>query len=188
MRRIKRALRSALVISVAAPGLLALVQSSGVAQDLTRPAAGGWPMPAMLAPSDIIIAVRRAGFEPISPPVQRGPVYVLLALDDGDMDVRLTVDARSGRVLWVRGVFRARYGGYYGYPAWPRYGRPPAPPADIPNIGSGRNNFRPDGTAASSRRSPPLPRTRPAELTNAANNQSAAPASPSLASPASGGG
>jgi hypothetical protein len=176
MRRTKRALGSALVIFVAVAAALGLAQSESVAQDLTRPAAGGWATGGMLAPADIIIAARRAGFEPISRPVQRGPVYVLFALDDGDVDVKLTVDARSGRVLWVRDVIGPRYSGYYGYPALPRYGRPPLPPGDIPDIGHGRNNFRPDGTTASVRRSPPLPRTRPADLTGAVNKQSAAPA------------
>jgi hypothetical protein len=175
MRRTKHALGSALVVFVAVAAVLGLAQSKSVAQDLTRPMAGDWAMGGMLAPADIIIAARRAGFEPISRPVQRGPVYVLFALDDGDVDVKLTVDARSGRVLWVGDVIGARYGGYYGYPAPPRYGRPPMPPADIPDLGHGRNNFRPDRTTASVRRSPPLPRIRPADLTSV-NKQGAAPA------------
>jgi hypothetical protein len=188
MRRIKRALRPALVVFVAVPAVLAVAPKNGIAQDLTWPVAGGWATGGMLAPADIIIAARRAGFEPTSRPVQRGPVYVLFALDDGDMDVKLTVDARSGRVLWVRDVIGPRYGGYYGYPALPRYGRPLVPPAAIPNIAPGRNNFRLDRTTVSVRPSPPLPRTRPADLTSAVNKQSAAPAPPSLPSPAGGGG
>lgn len=198
MRGIKRALRPAFVIFVAAAGLTVLAPSNGVAQNLTRPSVGGWAPPRMLAPADIIIDVRRAGFEPISRPVLRGPVYILVALDDGDMDVRLTVDARSGRVLWVSDVIGARYGGYYAYPAWPRYGRPPVPPADIPGMGPSRSNFRPDRATVSVGRSSPLPRTRPAGLTNTLTTQSPAPgqaaakespppATPSLSSPASGG-
>ncbi len=188
MKRIKRALGSALVIFVAAPAVLALAPSSAVAQGLTRPVAGSGATVGMLAPSEIIIEVRRAGFEPISRPVQRGPVYVLLAFDDGDVDVKLTVDARSGRVLWVSDVIRERYGGHYGYPALPRYGRPPVPPADIPNIGPGRNNFRPDRATTFVRPSAPLPRTRPADLIGGAPKESAPPVAPSLPSPASGGG
>jgi hypothetical protein len=118
--------------------------------------------------------VRRAGFEPISRPVQRGSVYVLSALDRNDIDVRLTIDARSGRLLSVADISSTRYGGYYGYPAWLRQARPPLPPADIPNIGPDMNNFRPDRTAV--RRSPPLPPTRPGDLTSAVNKQSVAPA------------
>ncbi len=188
MRGIKPVLRSALAISVAVSGLMVLAPSSGVAQDPPRSLTGRWAPTGMLAPAEIIVEVRRAGFEPISRPVLRGPVYVLIALDESDSDVKLTVDARSGRVLWVSDAIGARYGGYYGYPAWPRYGRPPVPPADIPNAGPGRNNFRPDRTTASVRRSPPLPRTRPADLAGAATTQSPAPASPSLPSSAGGGG
>jgi hypothetical protein len=122
------------------------------------------------------MAARRAGFEPISRPVQRGPVYVLSALDGDDIDVKLTVDAHSGRLLWIADISGRRYGGYYGSPAWLRLARPPVPPADIPNSGPDRNNFRADRTATSGWRLPPLPRTRPGELTSAVNTQSAAPA------------
>jgi hypothetical protein len=187
MERIKHALGSALVIFVAAPAVLALAPSNGAAQGLARPAGGGWATAGTLAPSEIVIEVRRAGFEPISRPVQRGSVYILFALDDGDMDVKLTVDARSGRVLWVSDVVRQRYSGYYGYPASPRYGRPLAPPAEIPNIGPGRS-FRPDRATTFARPSAPLPHTRPADLTSAAPKESPPPAAASLPSPASGGG
>jgi hypothetical protein len=188
MRGIKRALRSAFIIFAAVPGLMVLAQSNGVAQNLTRPLAGGRAPARMLAPADIIIDVRRAGFEPISRPVLRGPVYVLVALDESDIDVKLTVDARSGRVLWLSDVIGARYGGYYAYPAWPRYGRPPAPPADIPDTGPGRNNFRPERTTASVPRSLPLPRTRPADLTSTLTTQSPASTSPSASGAGKGGG
>jgi hypothetical protein len=172
MRRI-RALGRVVVALVAVPALaLALAPSNGAAQDTSRVAAGGSPTQPALAPLQITMEVRRAGFEPISRPVQRGPVYVLSALDGDDIYVRLTVDARSGRLLSVAEIGSTRYGGYYGYPAWLRQGRPPVPPADIPNIGM--NNSRPDIAAV--RRSPPLPRTRPGELTSAVNKQSAAPA------------
>jgi hypothetical protein len=170
MRRI-RALGRVLVALVAVPVLaLALAPSNGAAQDIIRAAPGGWATRPALAPAQITMEVRRAGFEPISRPVQRGPVYVLSARDGDDIDVRLTVDARSGRLLSVAEIGRARYGGYYGYPGWLGRGRPPAPPADIPNM----TNSRPDVTAV--RRSPPLPRTRPGELTSAVNRPSAAPA------------
>jgi hypothetical protein len=169
MRRI-RALGSALVALVA----VALVPSNGAAKDMSRTVAGGWTTPRTLAPSQIIVDARRAGFEPISRPVQRGPVYVLVALDGDDIDVKLTIDAHSGRLLWIADISGARYGSYY--PAWPRRVRPPVPPAEVPNIGPDRNNFRPDGTATTVGPSPPLPRTRPGELTSAANKASAEPA------------
>jgi hypothetical protein len=177
MTSIKRALGSALVIFVAVPPVLALAQSNGVAGDVTRPVAGVSATAGTLAPPEIVTEVRRAGFEPISRAVQRGPVYVLFALDD-DMDVKLTVDARSGRVLSVTDVIGRPYGlpGYYGYHPLSRYERPPIPPGDIPNIGPGRNNSRLDRTNASVRRSPPLPRTRPVGLTSAVGKESAPPA------------
>jgi hypothetical protein len=174
MRRI-RALGSVLVARVAiAAAVLALAPSNGAAQDIGRAAT----TPRMLAPSQIIMEVRRAGFEPIGRPVQRGPVYVVSALNGG-IDVWLTVDAHSGRLLWVADISRTRYGGDYGYPAWPPRARPLMPPADIPNIGPDSNNFRPDRAAV--RHSTPLPPTRPGELTNVVNKESAAP--PQAAAP-----
>jgi hypothetical protein len=179
MRRIG-ALGSVLVALVAvSAAALALAPSNGAAQDISRVIAGGWVTPPTLAPLQIIMQVRRAGFAPISRPVQRGPVYVLSALDGDGIAVRLTVDAGSGRLLWVADISRTRYGGYYGYPAWLRPARPPLPPANIPNGGPDINNFGPDRTAV--RRAPPLPRTRPGELTSAVSKQSAAP--PQAAAP-----
>jgi hypothetical protein len=175
MRRI-RALGSALVALVAVAA--ALLPSNCAAQDISRTVAGGWTR--TLAPSQIIVEARRAGFEPIGRPVQRGPVYVQVARDGDDIDVKLTIDAHSGRLLWIADISGARYGGYY--PAWPRRVRPPVPPAEIPNIGPDRNNFRPDGTATTVGPSPPLPRTRPGELTSAvAPAQAAAAVNPDVA-------
>jgi hypothetical protein len=171
MRRI-RAVGWVLTALVAVP-VVALAPSNGAAQDISRTVAGGWTTPPTLAPSQIMMQVRRAGFEPISRPVQRGPVYVLSALDRDDVDVRLTVDAHNGRLLRIADISTTRYASVYGYPAWPRLARPPLPPADIPNIAPDMNKFRPDRTAV--RRSPPLPPTRPGELSGAANKQSAAP-------------
>lgn len=168
-----RALGSGLVALVAVTAAaLALVPSQGAAQDISRVVAGGWMTLPTLAPSQIIMQVRRAGFKPISRPVQRGPVYLVSALDGDDINVNLTLDARSGRLLWVADISRARFGGYYGYPAWPYQARPLVPRADIPNSGPDIN-IRPDRTAV--RSSPPLPRARPVELTSAGNTQSAAP-------------
>jgi hypothetical protein len=175
MRRIG-ALGSALVALIAGAAALAIAPSNGVAQDISRAVAGGSTTPRTLAPSEIMMEVRRTGFEPISRPVQRGSVYVVVALDGDDLDVRLTIDAHSGRLLWVADVRGTRYGGYYGYPAGPRRVRPPVPPVDIPSSGPDRNNLRPDTTAAFVRPSPPLPRTRPGELTSAVNKESAVPA------------
>jgi hypothetical protein len=172
MKRI-RALGSVLVALVAVTAAaLALAPSKSAAQDVSRAVAGGWTTLRTLAPSQIIMEVRRVGFKPISRPVQRGPVYVVSALDGDDLDVKLTLDAYSGRLLWVADISRTRFGGYYGYPAWPYRARPGLPPADIPNSGPDMN-IRPDRTVV--RSSLPLPRARPVELTSAVNSQSAAP-------------
>ena len=175
MRRM-RAPGSAFLGLVTAAAASALAPSNGTAQDTGRAAAGGWTR--TLAPSEIMMEARQAGFEPVSRPLQRGAVYVVVARDGGDTDVKLTIDAHSGRLLWVADISGTRYGGYYGYygyPAWARRVRSPVPPADIPNIGPDRNNVKPYGTAASVRSSS-LPRTRPGELTSAANKESVAPA------------
>jgi len=162
------------------PPVLALAQSSGMARDTTGPVAGVSAILGMLAPAEIEAEVRRAGFEPMNRPIQRGRVYVLFALDPYDMDVKLTVDAGTGRVLWVRGVSGARYGGagYYSYRPWSRFERPPTPPGDIPNIWPGKNNSGSVRSSASLRPAPPLPRTRPADLTSAAAKETAPPPHP----------
>ena len=170
MRGVKSALGSALVVVTAMPPVLALAQPSGVARDIAWPPAGVSTPLGMLAPPEIEAEVRRAGFEPTSRPLQRGRVYVLFALDPYDMDVKLTVDAGSGRVLWVAGVDGTRYGGpgYFSYRPWSRYERPPTPPGDIPNVWPGKNNSGSVRSSASLRPALPLPRTRPADLTSAA--------------------
>jgi hypothetical protein len=177
MRRIKWALGSALVVFAAMPPVLALAQSSGVARDTNWPVVGASVPLGTLAPPDIEAAVRRAGFEPTSRAIQRGRVYVLFALDPYDMDVKLTVDAGSGRVLWVTGVIGTRYAGagYYSYRPWSRYERPPTPPGDIPNIWPGKNNSGLVRNNVSMRPALPLPRTRPADLTTAAAKETAPP-------------
>jgi hypothetical protein len=84
-----------------------------------RPANSG-----ALAPSEVIVRVRSAGFDPLSRPIQRGGVYVLFALDHQYLDVRLTVDAGNGRVLSATRLAGMRYGGpgFDGYEMSP----PPA--------------------------------------------------------------
>src|SRR6266849_4623549 len=111
MRRIKGALGPAVVIFVATLPVLGLAQSNGAVRDITPPVAGTSATGGTLAPAEIVTDVQRARFEPISRPVQRGRVYVLFALDPNARDVKLTIDAGSGRVLWVTGIVGTRYGG-----------------------------------------------------------------------------
>src|SRR5262249_5232433 len=142
MSRIKGVLGPALVIFVAVPSALALAQSNGAVRDMPRSGAGASVTIDTLAPAEIVTEAQRAGFDPISGPVQRGRVYILFALDPNDRRVKLTVDAGSGRVLWVTGVTGTRYGGPgYADQAWWRYEHAPVPPADIPNMRPGWNNL-----------------------------------------------
>jgi hypothetical protein len=133
-----------------------------------QPASTAWDAPRLMpwAPSQIMAQVQRAGFEPVSRPIQRGNIYLLFAVDPADTEVKLAVDARSGRVLWAAPVARSGYGPY-GYRLFSRSERPPIPPAEIPNVGPGKS------TASMARRSPPLPRLRPVDLTSTATKESA---------------
>jgi hypothetical protein len=191
MRRMKGALRAALAVFAAMAPVLALAQSNGVPPPYPPPRAGEGAggvsaMAGTLAPREILAEARQAGFEPISRPVQRGRVYVLFAVDPYDMDVKLTLDAGSGRVLRVTGIIGPRYSwaGYYSYRPLSRYERPPIPPGDVPNIGFTRNNFGPARSNAFMRPSLPLPRTRPADLTHAVAKETASP--PPYTSPRAG--
>jgi hypothetical protein len=116
-----------------------------------------------LPPTEILLSVRSAGFHPLSRPVQRGAVYTLIATDRYLFDLRLTVDARSGRVLTATRLAGASRGGpvYEGtlpsaYPFYDGGQRVPIPPALVPV----RRNA---ATAASAPQPPqlPLPRSRP---------------------------
>ncbi len=170
MNRIMRSIVPAVGFFVAVSLEPALAQSDGAALDMTWPA-GAAAMAGTLPPAEILAEVRREGFYPISRPVQRGRLYVLFAVDQDDIDVKLTVDATSGEVLWVAGVM-ARFGGpgYYGHRSIWRE-RQPAPPVDVPSAGpTVRNNTGSAGAGrrVSMKRFPPLPRIRPASLAGAA--------------------
>jgi len=135
-----------------------------------------------LAPSEILASVRSAGFDPRSRPLQRGGVYFVFALDRHYMDVRVTVDANSGRVLSSTRLAGVRYGGpgYDGYEALSRlHERPPVPPGDIPNRGAARNN----GAATSSTMRPPLPRNRPGDAVTDTVSEAPPPAVPRVTTP-----
>ena len=54
-----------------------------------------------MPPYEVLTIVRSMGFDPMSRPVLRGPVYVVRALDDDDIPVRVAIDARSGQVVRV---------------------------------------------------------------------------------------
>jgi hypothetical protein len=156
---------SAIGIFIAAMPEMAFAQADGEELDMTLGGGGaGWPVAGVppagrLAPAEIAAEVRRAGFYPVSRPVRRGRVYVLFAVDQDDMEVKLTVDAESGRVLWVAGAV-AHLGGPGYYRSLWHAERPPAPPTDIPGAGAVARKTAP----RHAKRFPPLPRTRPQDL------------------------
>ena len=184
MRSITGVLGPALVVLVAVPSASGFAQSNGAVRNLTQPGAGAPTAARRLAPAEIISHVERAGFDPMSGPVQHGRVYVLFALDATDRAVKLTVDADSGRVLWVAGIADTWYGNPSNH-AWRRYGPPLVPPADMPNMRPGWNNIGPVTRNSSLRQSPPLPRTRPTDHSSAAakDGTPAAQGEPAAAAP-----
>ncbi len=142
--------------------------------DMSWPGAGASTMNGpLLPPSDIMAEVRREGFHPVSRPVHRGRVYVLYAVDQDDMDVKLTVDAASGRVLWAAGVAAHLGGpGRYGYRSHWRAEHPLASPPGDDDVPNATEPARSDSRAApvrarrnvNQKRFQPLTRARPAEI------------------------
>jgi hypothetical protein len=172
---------SAIGISVASVPERALAQSDTPAlEDMHFDNMSPWPgagtstTNSPLPPSDIIADVRREGFYPVSRPVHRGRVYVLFAVDEDDMDVKLTVDAASGRVLWAAGAVAHLGGpGRYGYRSHWRADHPLASPAAGDEDDNGASPARSDARRARARRNaqkrfPPVTHTpRPADLDGA---------------------
>jgi hypothetical protein len=135
----------------------------------------------VVAPEEVVAVVRHAGFAPRSRPLLRGAVYVVFATDRYLMDVRLTIDARSGRVIAATRLAGATYGApfYEGVDAVPR--TPPranSPPYEAPE-GRAMPAARPSlGTTEQAKRavgSPP-PRSRPEQNATAPSK----PAGPAL--------
>ena len=171
MNRIMRSTVPAVGLFVAVSLEPVHAQPDSAAFDMTWPA-GAAAMAGTLPPAEILAEVRREGFYPIGRPAQRGRIYVLFAIDQDDMDVKLTIDAATGQVLWIAAVM-ARFGGpgYYGHRSIWRTQRQPVPPVDVPGAGpTVRNNTGSAGAGhrVSMKRFPPLPRIRPASLAGAA--------------------
>jgi hypothetical protein len=145
------------------------------------PVYGGGPRNAV--PLDQITAnVRAAGLEPLSRPVLRGTVYYMRAVNRARAEMRVAIDARSGRVLSATRVGSEP-------PALPVAGEPapapapryepytstrgyseaaPLPPAEVPGGAQpappGRApNFGVTSPAKRLAAQPPVPRSRPAE-------------------------
>jgi hypothetical protein len=155
-----------------------------------QPFASGPPAyagsPRYAVPSEQITAnVRAAGLEPLSRPVLRGAVYYLRAVNRARTEMRVAIDARSGRVLSATRVANEPPAAGEPGPApasasapAPRYepyvsGRgyseaAPVPPADVPVEGRpmppGRvPNYGVTSPAKRLAAQPPMPRARPGE-------------------------
>ncbi len=101
------------------------------------PAYGGGPRSAV--PMDQITAnVRAAGLQPLSKPMLRGAVYYVRAVNAARAEMRVAIDARSGRVLSATRVAHeppARPAGEPGPAPQPDVngrGYSEAPPPDLP--------------------------------------------------------
>jgi hypothetical protein len=140
------------------------------------------PASAGLPPYEIVAMLRAAGFEPVIRPVRGAGVFFVRAFAPDDADVRVTVDARTGRILEVQPM------GYAGPPfirgyrlAAPRFsygpsvrshdatGALPVPPRGVPGARS--------APPADHRKAvtPPLPRPRPGETVASAPARTATP-------------
>jgi hypothetical protein len=75
---------------------------------------------AVIAPPEVTAIVQSNGMKPLTPPMRYGPSYMLRALDPNGQEVRVVINARSGRIIAVRPVFGPHYA------VVPPYGRPPA--------------------------------------------------------------
>jgi hypothetical protein len=84
------------------------------------PAYPAFPGYAVIAPPEVTAIVQSNGMKPLTPPMRYGPSYMLRALDPNGQEVRVVVNARSGRIIAVRPVFGPRYA------VVPPYGRPAA--------------------------------------------------------------
>ena len=58
-----------------------------------------------LSPRAIAQMLLSQGFSPLSPPIRRGPAYVVAVIDPNGDDGRVTVDASSGRIVRFRPIY-----------------------------------------------------------------------------------
>ena len=58
-----------------------------------------------LPPRAILSMLSSSGFSALSPPMRRGPAYVVAVIDPNGTDGRVTVDAASGRIVRFRPIF-----------------------------------------------------------------------------------
>jgi len=147
--------------------LIAWIASAAIAHSASAESIGAARTAGALPPYEILTIIRSTGFQPIGQPVRNGQTYVLHAVDPYDLEVRLVIDAHTGRILSAGDPPQRYAAPYRGAPPYdpsdaPVYGRifgtpmiddgfgPVRPPAGVPNV-------RPQAKAAAA----PLPRPRP---------------------------
>jgi hypothetical protein len=158
---------------------IALLTGSGHAQVSATSSSQFAPLPSVgfVPPYEIARNVRRAGFDPLAPPMREGSTYVVRATDFRGILMRVVVDARSGAIRDVNRIVPGpgSYGPQVGmmpYGMGPDgmsqpYGQPAdydAPSGPLDDEMLGRPSTAHPLTRASVTVLPPLPRPRPPEL------------------------
>jgi hypothetical protein len=168
----------ALLASILAFALTASAQA--LAQPVPPPYPGTVPpgFDGGLPPAEVNALVRSTGLRPLEVPIRRGPVYAMRAIDPDGQEVRVIVNARTGRISKVIPITVPRYA------LVPPSGRPPGRIAMVPDdygpdarLGAapGLDGPPPNGPGAptgpvpigspqrdaAAQAAPPLPRPRP---------------------------
>ncbi len=177
-------------VSVVAASALCLVllagsgQAPALAQVLAQVPSSSAPLPSLgfMPPYEIARTVRRAGFDPLAPPLREGSIYVVRATDYRGILMRVVVDARSGAIRDATRIVAGpgSYGSYgpevgmvpyeplpnerpmpYSMPA--DFDAPPVPLDDGEALPPRPSTAHPV-TRANVTVLPPLPRPRPQEI------------------------
>jgi hypothetical protein len=116
--------------------------------------------PTLLPAMEVYTVLRDSGFLPLGIPQRRGLVYTISVIDRGGDDGRLTIDARTGRI--VRFVPANRMGDNFDDDLTVTYG-PPGPPPPIPAATRIRGVPRPPASIphVASRTTVPMPKASP---------------------------
>jgi hypothetical protein len=148
------------------------------------------PVRVGLPPYEIVAMLRAAGFEPVVRPVRGAGVFFVRALAPDDADVRVTVEARTGRILEVQPM------GYAGPPFVRGYRLAAPRPYDDPSLGfedatgalpvppRGIPGARSEPHVGRKAAVPPLPRPRPGEAVASAPAKATGPQPPEVAATA----
>jgi hypothetical protein len=122
-----------------------------------------------LAPQEILMIVRASGLRPLTQPARRGRRYLILASDNMGGQLRVVVNAYSGRIVDASPAYDPRFA---SHPVRPR-GLVPVPPEHVPSA---------PRTAAAAPAEPPadlrVPSPPPPRVARATPPQAPAPSAP----------